>query len=79
MPKGAVLTHENALAALVGPKLMGALEGKQGDTILSFLPLAHIYEREGVNLTLYGGMRMGFYHGEVTGVKAPHYFVSKLS
>lgn len=71
MPKGAILTHENAVAALVGPKLMGALEGTPGDTIMSFLPLAHIYERESVNMTLYAGMRMGFFHGEVAGVIFP--------
>jgi long-chain acyl-CoA synthetase len=68
MPKGAMLTHANAVAALVGPKLMGAIDGTPGDTILSFLPLAHIYERENVNMTLYAGMRMGFFHGDVTGV-----------
>jgi len=69
MPKGAVLTHANAVAALVGPKLMGAIEGHSGDTIMSFLPLAHIYERENVNMTLYAGMRMGFFHGDVLGVR----------
>jgi long-subunit acyl-CoA synthetase (AMP-forming) len=68
MPKGAILTHENAVAALVGPKLMGALEGTPGDTVMSFLPLAHIYERDNVNMTLYAGSRTGFFHGEVTGV-----------
>jgi len=68
MPKGAILTHANAVAALVGPKMMDAIEGTPGDTILSFLPLAHIYERENVNMNLYAGMRMGFFHGDVTGV-----------
>ena len=68
MPKGAVLTHAIAVAALVGPKLMGALYATPGDTIMSFLPLAHIYERENVNMTLYAGMRMGFFHGDVMGV-----------
>ena len=68
MPKGAILTHANAVAALVGPKMMDAIDGTPGDTILSFLPLAHIYERENVNMNLYAGMRMGFFHGDVTGV-----------
>ena len=71
MPKGALLTHANAVAALVGPKLMDAIDGTPGDTIMSFLPLAHIYERENVNMTLYAGMRMGFFHGDVTGVSYP--------
>jgi long-chain acyl-CoA synthetase len=70
MPKGAVLTHANAVAALVGPKLMEAIDGNPGDTIMSFLPLAHIYERENVNMCLYAGMRIGFFHGDVTGVSS---------
>jgi long-chain acyl-CoA synthetase len=68
MPKGAILTHANAVAALVAPKLMKVVESVPGDTLLSFLPLAHIYERENVNMALYGGARIGFYHGDVTGV-----------
>jgi len=68
MPKGAVLTHAAAVAALVGPKLMGAIEGVPGDTMLSFLPLAHIYERENINMCIYAGMRVGFFHGDVTQV-----------
>src|SRR5271170_356892 len=51
--------------------MMDAIEATPGDTILSFLPLAHIYERENVNMNLYAGMRMGFFHGDVTGVAHP--------
>jgi len=68
MPKGAVLTHKHAVAALVGPRIMGAVDSVPGDTILSFLPLAHIYERENVNMSLYAGIRIGFFHGDVTQV-----------
>ena len=71
MPKGAVLTHAIAVAAMVGPKLMGAIEGVPGDTIMSFLPLAHIYERENMNMSMYAGMRVGFFHGDVTQVPSP--------
>lgn len=71
MPKGAVLTHSTAVAAMVGPKLMGAIEGVPGDTIMSFLPLAHIYERENINMCMYAGMRVGFFHGDVTQVLTP--------
>jgi long-chain acyl-CoA synthetase len=68
MPKGVILTHANAVAALVGPKMMEAFKATPNDTTLSFLPLAHIYERMNVNITLYSGMRMGFFHGDVLGV-----------
>jgi len=68
MPKGAILTHGCAVAALVAPKLTGAIEGVPGDTSLSFLPLAHIYERENINMCMYAGMRTGFFRGDVLGV-----------
>src|SRR5271170_6943850 len=71
MPKGAILTHENAVSALIGPKLTGSIVNVPGDTVMSFLPLAHIYERENVNMVLYAGVRLGFFHGEVTGVISP--------
>jgi len=71
MPKGAMLTHRNAVAALVGPKMMGAIEQIPGDTVLSFLPLAHIYERENMNMAFYAGIRVGFFHGDVLGVYLP--------
>jgi long-chain acyl-CoA synthetase len=68
MPKGVVLTHANAVAALVGPKLMGAIDSDSTDTIFSFLPLAHIYERLNLCMALYAGVRVGYSHGDVTQV-----------
>jgi long-chain acyl-CoA synthetase len=68
MPKGAVLTHANAVAALVGPRLMKAIEPVEGETVMSFLPLAHIYERENANMCLSGGQRLGYFRGDVLGV-----------
>ena len=47
---------------------MGAIVAVPGDTIMSFLPLAHIYERENMNMCIYAGMRVGFFHGDVTQV-----------
>ncbi len=43
-PKGAMLTHRNIVSD-VDAVLASIKELKQGDTFLSFLPLAHVYER----------------------------------
>lgn len=60
-PKGVLLTHRNAAASLafclcVVPQMPGA-------KILSFLPLAHIYERSTTNFALYNGNQVGFPQG----------------
>ena len=43
-PKGAMLTHKNIVSD-VDAILASIKELKKGDTFLSFLPLAHVYER----------------------------------
>ncbi len=43
LPKGAMLTHGNILANVEG--IYGALPTTSEDTFLSFLPLAHVFER----------------------------------
>ncbi|KAL1998471.1 hypothetical protein VTN02DRAFT_6118 [Thermoascus thermophilus] len=62
-PKGVVLTHANAVAAIS----CGIIMGNQGpdDTTASYLPLAHIYERLSEQGTLWSGGRIGYYHGNI--------------
>ena len=63
MPKGVTLTHSAAVAAtstcvcavLMGPK----------DVIMSYLPLAHIFERMTEHGALWGGTAIGYFHGDV--------------
>lgn len=43
MPKGVMLTHGNALGEVDG--IDSAVELRESDTVLSFLPLAHIFAR----------------------------------
>jgi long-chain acyl-CoA synthetase len=60
-PKGVVLRHRNAIAgASCGLILM-----KQGieEVTLSFLPLAHIFQRVGEHLALWSGAAIGYFHG----------------
>lgn len=61
-PKGAVLSHGNLIANLAG----GSLEIKfyPSDVYISYLPLAHIYERANQIILAYYGGSVGFYQGD---------------
>lgn len=65
VPKGVMITHKNLLSTVAGAETF--LEGllTKGDSYLSYLPLAHIFERAVVNTALYRGCRVGFYQGDV--------------
>ncbi|KAJ5105117.1 hypothetical protein NUU61_002464 [Penicillium alfredii] len=62
-PKGVVLTHENAVAATTGGLL--AAGQARGDTMCSYLPLAHIYARLAEHTAFWGGARIGYFHGNI--------------
>lgn len=62
-PKGVVLTHENAVAATASALVMS--EQKPGDTVLSYLPLAHIYARLTEHASFWAGGRIGYFHGNI--------------
>ncbi|KAL4024914.1 hypothetical protein IC575_013287 [Cucumis melo] len=61
-PKGAVLTHGNLIASVAGCSL--ALKFFPSDVYISYLPLAHIYERANQVSTVYFGVAVGFYQGD---------------
>ncbi|KAK6780849.1 hypothetical protein RDI58_023033 [Solanum bulbocastanum] len=61
-PKGAVLTHAN-----LNPNVAGVSIGitlYSSDIYISYLPLAHIYERSTQVLLVYFGGASGFYQGD---------------
>ncbi|CAN8255732.1 unnamed protein product [Cochlearia groenlandica] len=62
-PKGVVLTHENFIANVAGASLV--LKFSVPDIYMSYLPLAHIYERTINILMVYSGVSVGFYQGDV--------------
>jgi long-chain acyl-CoA synthetase len=62
-PKGVVLSHRNAHAATCTG--MTALGSSEIQTICSFLPLAHIYQRLGEHQALATGSGIGYFHGNV--------------
>ncbi|XP_058226133.1 long chain acyl-CoA synthetase 7, peroxisomal [Rhododendron vialii] len=61
-PKGVVLTHGNLIASAAGMSL--SIKFNSEDIYISYLPLAHIYERANQVLSLYYGVAVGFYQGD---------------
>ncbi|KFK26499.1 hypothetical protein AALP_AA8G257300 [Arabis alpina] len=61
-PKGVVLSHGNLIANVAGSSL--AINYLPSDIYISYLPLAHIYERANQILAVYGGVAVGFYQGD---------------
>lgn len=66
MPKGVVLTHENALSGIMGGRASGSV--KAGDVHISYLPLAHIFGRMVDMVALCEGARVGYFHGDIAGL-----------
>jgi len=66
-PKGAVLTHRALIANVAGACMVvdPILDSVKNHTHISYLPLAHIYERFNVTMMTYKGGSIGFYRGDV--------------
>lgn len=65
VPKGVILTHANSVAAIysiaaVGDKGSFAIISKD-DVYISYLPLAHVFERAAQGTHLYKGAAIGYY------------------
>jgi len=65
VPKGVMITHKSLIATIAGAETFLETLLTKGDAYLSYLPLAHIFERVVVNTALYRGSRVGFYQGDV--------------
>lgn len=61
-PKGAVLSHGNLIANVAGASW--AIRLYPSDLYISYLPLAHIYERANQIMVAYSGGASGFYQGD---------------
>ncbi|KAG8363819.1 hypothetical protein BUALT_Bualt19G0061900 [Buddleja alternifolia] len=61
-PKGVVLSHENLVASVAGMTIL--VKFHSSDIYISYLPLAHIYERANQIMTAYYGVAVGFYQGD---------------
>ncbi|KAI8468294.1 MAG: hypothetical protein J3K34DRAFT_427744 [Monoraphidium minutum] len=80
-PKGAMLSHANLVADAAGTAVL-LDDFMPGDRHISYLPLAHIYERNNMTMTIHLGGSIGFYSGNVQELLddvmalRPHIFVS---
>jgi len=63
-PKGVMLSHGNFIADLAGAFVNG-IKPNPGDVHISYLPLAHVFERVVMNAVWYFGAAAGFYRGDV--------------
>ncbi|XP_071716268.1 long chain acyl-CoA synthetase 6, peroxisomal-like [Rutidosis leptorrhynchoides] len=61
-PKGAVLSHGNLIANVAGGSI--GIKFYPSDVYISYLPLAHIYERSNQVILVYYGGSVGFYQGD---------------
>ncbi|CAI5963772.1 unnamed protein product, partial [Closterium sp. NIES-64] len=67
-PKGVLLTHRALLAAIAGNKDFVAYNNinfGEDEMYLSYLPLAHIFDRSAEELITYFGGAIGFWRGDV--------------
>lgn len=65
-PKGVMLTHRNLISNAAA--YADDLDLGPGDVHVSYLPLAHIYERVTMLVCLFAGAKAGFFRGDVLGL-----------
>lgn len=62
-PKGVMLTHRAATAAVAGSATL--MKQTDEDVICSFMPLAHIFQRMNEQVALSAGAGIGYFHGVI--------------
>jgi long-chain acyl-CoA synthetase len=65
-PKGVVLTHANATAATASSRVI--TDYLPNDVLVSYLPLAHIYQRLAEHSAFSVGSAVGYFHGDILGL-----------
>ncbi|KAK9816726.1 hypothetical protein WJX72_004272 [[Myrmecia] bisecta] len=65
VPKGVMLTHGNILRVVAAVSAHADAYIKPGDVYLSFLPLAHIFDRSCADTYLSRGASIGYWQGNV--------------
>jgi long-chain acyl-CoA synthetase len=63
VPKGAMISHYNLVASAAGSSQ--AVQILPSDVHISYLPLAHIYERMNLLVMLHHGVAVGFFQGDI--------------
>ncbi|KAH8820477.1 hypothetical protein F5884DRAFT_50589 [Xylogone sp. PMI_703] len=62
-PKGVVLSHANAVAGLTAAQVV--TNTAPSDVLISYLPLAHIYQRVAEHAALASGASIGYFRGDI--------------
>ncbi|RQM06734.1 hypothetical protein DH86_00003979 [Scytalidium sp. 3C] len=65
-PKGVVLTHSAAVGGLSSARVV--TDPIPSDVFISYLPLAHIYQRVAEHAALAAGGRIGYFRGDILGL-----------
>lgn len=65
-PKGALLTHENMVSSMAGISQIPDIAIRADDRHLSYLPLAHIFERTVISQVFWSGASVAFFRGDPT-------------
>uniref|UniRef100_A0A9J2P5C3 long-chain-fatty-acid--CoA ligase n=1 Tax=Ascaris lumbricoides TaxID=6252 RepID=A0A9J2P5C3_ASCLU len=65
VPKGVILTHGNIIAATTTYQFLKNTHFTSEDVAISYLPLAHMYERVVENMVFQFGARVGFFRGDI--------------
>lgn len=66
-PKGAMLSHGNYVSLIAFG--IHALDIRDTDVYISYLPLAHVFERIMICMLIYSGCAIGFFNGDITKIK----------
>lgn len=67
-PKGVMITHGNMIASIAGLQMQydeAGLVITPEDCLISYLPLAHSYERLAEHMCFVNGVRVGFFRGDI--------------
>ncbi|KAL0079755.1 hypothetical protein J3Q64DRAFT_1644956 [Phycomyces blakesleeanus] len=68
LPKGAILTQANCVASITGIAAAGTAGTfapiSHTDVYISYLPLAHVFERAAQGIHVYRGAAIGYYQGD---------------
>ncbi|KAE9554238.1 hypothetical protein FO519_002537 [Halicephalobus sp. NKZ332] len=67
-PKGVMLTHGNVMADGTTLEYFKYTELNSDDVMISFLPLAHMFERVVQSVMMTQGGRIGFFRGDIRGL-----------
>ncbi|CEP08039.1 hypothetical protein [Parasitella parasitica] len=72
VPKGAVITQANCVASTFGVSHVSEIgcfaSVNESDVYISYLPMAHVFERVAQGFVLFMGAAIGYYHGDTVGL-----------